>query len=117
MWSDPQAARAVMRSPVGKIVVPLNVSQSPGLTFDDIDRLTGADPINTSREMISGLMHYAVRANRQKLPREEVSLLAESALAVASRAARFSTESVFRDSQTSGDLTSGMTVLYLRPFV
>jgi inosine-uridine nucleoside N-ribohydrolase len=66
--------------------------------------------------MISGLMQYAVRANRQKLPREEVSLPAVAALAVASRAAKFSTESVFIDIETSGDITSGMTVLDRRPF-
>jgi inosine-uridine nucleoside N-ribohydrolase len=66
--------------------------------------------------MISGLMHYAVRANRQKLPREEVSLPAVAALAVASRAAKFSTESVFIDIETSGQITSGMTVPDRRPF-
>ena len=116
IWSDPQAARAVMKSPVGKILVPLNVSQNPGLTFEDIDRLTGLIPSTPVGEMISGLMQYAVRANRQKLPREEVSLPAVAALAVASRAAKFSTESVFIDIETSGDITSGMTVLDRRPF-
>ena len=41
IWSDPQAARTVMRSPVGKILIPLDVSNDPGLTFDDVDRLSG----------------------------------------------------------------------------
>jgi inosine-uridine nucleoside N-ribohydrolase len=39
-----------------------------------------------------------------------------AALAVASRAARFLTESVFIDVETSGDITIGMTVPDRRPF-
>ena len=116
IWSDPEAARAVMKSPVGKILVPLNVNQGPGLSFEDIDRLSGLIPSTPVGEMIIGLMQFAVRANRQHMPQEAVSLPAVSALAVASRAARFSTESVVLDVETTGDITCGMTVIDSRPF-
>ncbi|MGV2335584.1 MAG UNVERIFIED_CONTAM: nucleoside hydrolase [Planctomycetaceae bacterium] len=48
IWSDPQAARSVLRSPVGKILVPLDIMHGPGLTFEDIDRLTGLIPSTPS---------------------------------------------------------------------
>lgn len=116
IWSDPEAARTVMKSPVGKILVPLNVNQGPGLSFEDIDRLSGLIPSTPVGEMIIGLMQFAVRANRQHMPQEAVSLPAVSALAIAARAARFSTESVVLDVETAGDITCGMTVIDSRPF-
>ena len=116
IWSDPEAARTVMKSPVGKILVPLNVNQGPGLSFEDIDRLSGLIPSTPVGEMITGLMQFAVRANRQHMPQEAVSLPAVSVLAIAARAARFSTESVVLDVETAGDITCGMTVIDSRPF-
>lgn len=116
MWSDPQAAHNVMKSPVGKILVPLETSQGPGLTFDDIDRLSGLIPSTPVGELVTGLMQFAVRANRQHMPREDVSLPAVATLAVASRAAVFLTETVSLDVETSGELTNGMTVVDQRPF-
>ncbi len=116
MWSDPDAARAVMKSPVGKMIVPLNVSQGPGLSFEDIDRLSGLIPSTPVGEFISGLMQFSIRANRQHMPREEMSLPAVTALAVAARAGKFQTEHVVLDVETSGDLTSGATLIDARPF-
>lgn len=116
MWADPQAARAVMRSPVGKILVPLNVSQEASLTFEDIDRLSGLIPSTPVGEFISGLMQFSVRAIRQQTPREEMALPAVTALAVAVRAAKFQTESVVLDVETEGELTSGMTVVDNRSY-
>lgn len=116
MWSDPQAARAVMKSPVGKIIVPLNVNQTPGLTFEDIDRLSGLIPSTPVGELISGLMQFAVRACRQHMPKEAVSLPAVATLAVAARTAKFATDSVILDVETVGDISSGMTVIDRRPY-
>ena len=116
MWSDPQAARAVMRSPVGKIIVPLDVSNDPGLTFDDIDRLSGLIPSTPVGEFVIGLLQFAVRANRQFLPREEVPLPAAAALAIAAHATKFVTETVALDVEITGELTAGMTIVDRRPF-
>jgi len=116
MWSDPQAARAVMRSPVGKIVVPLDVSNEPGLTFDDVDRLSGLIPSTPVGEFVIGLLQFATRANRQFLPREEMAIPAAAALAIAAHATKFATESVVLDVETTGELTTGMTVVDRRRF-
>ncbi len=116
MWADPQAARVVMRSPVGKIIVPLDVSHDPGLTFDDVDRLSGLIPSTPVGEFVIGLLQFAVRANRQFLPREEVPIPAAAALAIAAQATRFVTENVVLDVETTGELTNGMTIVDRRPF-
>lgn len=115
IWADPHAAQAVIRSPVGKILVPLDVSSGPGLTFDDVDRLSGLIPSTPIGEMVTGLMLFAVRAHRQNYPREEVALPAVSALAVATRAAKYSTEGVVLDVETAGQITAGMTLADRRP--
>jgi len=115
-WSDPQAARTVMRSPVGKILMPLDVCNDPGLTFDDIDRLSGLIPSTPVGEFMIGLMQFAVRANRQFLPREEVPIPAAAVMAVAAQAAKFITENVALDVETTGELTSGMTIADRRPY-
>ena len=116
IWSDPQAARTVMRSPVGKILIPLDVSNDPGLTFDDVDRLSGLIPSTPVGEFIVGLLQFAVRANRQFLPREEVPIPAAAVLAVAAQSAKFVTENVALDVETTGELTSGMTIADRRPY-
>ena len=116
MWSDPQAARAVMRSPTGKIIVPLDVTQSPGLTFDDVDRLSGLIPSTPVGEFIIGLLQFAARANHQFLPREEVPIPAAAVLAIAAQSAAFVTETVILDVETTGELTSGMTIVDRRRF-
>lgn len=116
MWSDPQAARAVMRSPIGKLIIPLDVSNQPGLTFDDIDRLSGLIPSTPVGEFVVGLLQFAVRANRQFLPREEVPIPAAAALAIAAHATKFVTETVAMDVETTGELTAGMTIVDRRPF-
>jgi inosine-uridine nucleoside N-ribohydrolase len=114
-WSDPAAAQTVMRSPVGKILVPLDVSQRPALAFDDIDRLSGLIPSTLVGEFISGLMQFAIRANHQFLPSEALAIPAVAAVAIAARAAAFKTESVVLDVETYGNLTSGMTIVDRRP--
>ena len=105
-----------MRSPIGKIIVPLDVSNEPGLTFDDIDRLSGLIPSTPVGELVIGLLQFAVRANRQFLPREEVPIPAAAALAIVAQATKFVTETVALDVETTGELTSGMTIVDRRPF-
>lgn len=114
IWSDPFAARIVLQSPAAKILVPLDISQSPILTFEDIDRLSGLVPSTPIGEMVMSMMHYSVRATRQHLPREGIALSAIAALCVAGRTERFSFEPRTVDVETAGDIATGMTVMDLR---
>jgi purine nucleosidase len=117
VWSDALAARTVMSSPVSKTLVPLDVSQGPMLTFEDIDRLGGLIPSTPIGELVTSMMHYAARSIRQHLPREGVALPAIAALTVAARIERFTFVPQSVDIETEGRLTAGMTVLDQRPLL
>jgi len=116
LWCNPQAAHSVLKSPVGKILVPLEVGHSTGLTFEDLDRLSGLIPSTPTGEFLTGLLQYAGRSCRQFLPFEEVSLPAVTALAIASGAATFDTARLAADIEVSGDVTSGTLILDRRRF-
>lgn len=117
IWSDPLAARTVLQSPAGKFLVPLDVSQSPILTFEDIDRLSGLIPSTPIGEMVVSMLHYSVRATRQHLPREGISLSSVAALCVAGRVGQFSFVPRAVDVETAGEITTGMTVMDVRRVV
>ena len=57
------------------------------------------------------MLQFSIRANRQHLAFEGVSLHGIVALAVAAKAEAFSVEAVRADVETSGQLTRGMTVI------
>jgi inosine-uridine nucleoside N-ribohydrolase len=115
-WSHPQAARRVIASPVGKILVPLEIFHGPGLTFEDIDRLTGLIPSNPVGEFAAGLLQFAARASRQHLPFEEVSLPAAAVLAIAAGAAAFETQQLAVDVETTGELSAGTLIIDRRRY-
>ena len=116
IWSDPQAARSVLRSPVGKILVPLDIMHGPGLTFEDIDRLTGLIPSTPVGEFAASLLQYAARTSRQFLPYEEVHLPAAAALAIAAGVAKLETLQAAVDVETTGEITTGALIIDRRRF-
>lgn len=116
LWADSAAARAVIHSPIAKTIVPLDVTQDAGLTFEDIEQLSGLIPSTPIGELVASLMQFAVRATRQFLPRESVTIPSICALAVASRSERFTVKSRAVDVETTGELTTGMLVMDQRPY-
>lgn len=114
VWSDPEAAGAVMEWPTTKVVVPLDVSRSPVLTFDDVEQLTDLTVDSLHGETLSGLLQFALRLNRQ-LGCEGIPLHGVASLAVAAGAEAFSLEAVRTAVEISGELTRGMTVIDRRP--
>ena len=115
IWADPLAAGHVLGTPVGKTLVPLDVTLGTMLTFEDIDCVSGLIPSTPIGEAIASLMHFSARATRQHLPREGISLPAIGALAVAARAGRFTFRPRVVDVETSGAICAGMTVADHRP--
>jgi inosine-uridine nucleoside N-ribohydrolase len=114
-WANPSAASSVLASQVTKFLVPLDVSETPVLTFEDIDRLSGLIPSTPIGESVVAMMHFSVRATHQFLPQEGVALPAVTAIAVAARADSFATEAHAVDIETQGRLTTGTTVMERRP--
>lgn len=116
IWSDPSAARSVIRSPIAKTILPLDVTQNAGLNFEDIEHLSGLIPSTPIGELVTSLMQFAVRATHQFLPRESIAIPAVCGLAVAARSERFTVKSRSVDVETGGDLCNGMMVMDQRPF-
>lgn len=113
--ADPEAAHAILHSSLYRTLIPLEVSSQPMLTFEDVDVLSGLIESSDVGQVVSEMFHHAIRAQRQHLASEGFSLHAVTALAVACRAEKYTTESVSADVETTGELTRGMTVIDRRP--
>lgn len=111
IWGDPDAAAAVFDLPTTKVLVPLDVSGSAILTFEDVNQLSELTESTTNGDVLSSMLQYSIRANRQELAFEGIPLHGIAALAVAAHAERFTVEAVRADVETVGQLTRGMTVI------
>ncbi|MEZ6127239.1 MAG: nucleoside hydrolase [Planctomycetaceae bacterium] len=111
IWADPEAAAAVFRMDTPTVLVPLAVSGSAVLTFEDVDMLTGLIDGTTNSEVLASMLQFSIRANRTQLAFEGIPLHGVVALAVAAHAEPFNVVPVRADVETSGQLTRGMTVI------
>lgn len=111
---DPEAAAVVFKSAAPCVLVPLDVSGNSMLTFDDVDMLSELMRGTRNGEVLTSLLTYALRAQRQ-LACEGIPLHSVVALAVAARAESFTLEAVHGAIELSGQLTRGMTVIDRRP--
>ncbi len=114
IWCDPESAAMVFGSEIPRIAVPLDVSGSAMLTFEDVDVLTELISGTRHGEVLSSMLQFSLRANHQ-LAMEGIPLHGVVALAVAAKAEAYSLEAVRVDVETSGELTRGMTVVDRRP--
>lgn len=108
VWADSIAARAVLRSPAAKTLVPLDVSTRAVLTPEQVSKIKPV-PSDASA-MMEAMLQFSMRAHRQHLGIEGVRLDAIVGLAVATRSDSFESRSMAIDVETSGNLTKGMTV-------
>lgn len=115
VWSDPEAARTVLDWPTSKVLVPLDVTAAPVVTFEDVEQLADLTLDCLNSEALASLMQFALRMNRQQLGCEGIPLHGVAALAVAAGAEAFSVEAVCAAVEVAGDLTRGMTVIDRRP--
>lgn len=111
IWADPEAAGDVFALDAATTLVPLHISNKPVLTFEDVDALVDLIESATHSEVLSKMLQFSLLANRQHLAFEGIALHAVAALAVATKAERFSVKPVKADVETSGQMTRGMTVI------
>lgn len=111
IWSDPEAARSVFAWPTTKELVPLDISSSAVVTFDDVEQLGQLTVDSLHGASLSSMLQFSVRANRDQLGCEGIPLHGVAALAVAAKAESFSVQAVRADIEVSGQLTRGMTVI------
>ncbi|MFK7817176.1 MAG: nucleoside hydrolase [Planctomycetaceae bacterium] len=108
IWSAQVAAKNVLRSPVTKTLVPLDVSNRVVLTPKDV---TSIKPVpSEATSVVESMLQYFLRTHRQHLGIEGIRLNAIAALASISGPDLFESRPMSVDVETTGELTRGMTV-------
>lgn len=111
IWADAEAARAVFRLPMHHILLTLDVSSEPVLTFEDVDQLSTFIDGSLTGQIIASMLHYSARSYRQHMAFEGIPLHSIAALAIAARAEAYTVSPMIVDVETTGELTRGMTVI------
>jgi inosine-uridine nucleoside N-ribohydrolase len=108
VYCDPMSARKVIKSPLTKTLVPLDVSGELTFTFDFLDQL----PSESTRagSLLRLLLPFAFRAQRQVLGQEHINLHDVVAIVAATNPELFEMEMFGADVETEGELTTGMVV-------
>jgi inosine-uridine nucleoside N-ribohydrolase len=112
-FSDPAAARHVVREPVTKTLVPLETTGQVVHEFDLLDNLPRE--FTRAGKMLRPMLGHAFRAQRQLLGSEGIRLHDLVALVAVTNPELFERESVVADVETAGELTAGMLVVDRRP--
>jgi inosine-uridine nucleoside N-ribohydrolase len=114
MFYDPVSARTVFRSPITKILIPLEVTQQVPFTLDLVEHL----PASSTRagRLLRRLVPFAFRAYRQHLGQESMFLQDAVALVAALHPELFVLREMEGDVETIGELTRGVTVFDRRRY-
>ncbi len=113
VYANPEAARTILRYPATKTLVPLDVSSSTVLTFEQFNRLVHKETGRLS-QLMQKLLPFAFRAHHEFLGEEGIRLHELVALCAIKSPRLFASQSMAVDVETSGELTRGMTVFDLR---
>jgi len=112
-YCDPDAARTVLRSPTTKTLVPLDVTNQVMMTYDRLRELP-SESTKVGR-FVKQILPFAFQSHRQQLGIEGIHLHDAVALVAAVQPELFQTEMATCDVETSGGLTTGMSVFDRRP--
>jgi purine nucleosidase len=108
IYCDPEAARAVFRSPMTKTLIPLDITNQIILTYDLLGKLP--DEASRAGRFLRRILPFYFRSHRQYLGLEGIYVHDVVALAFALRPELFEIEMVAADVELAGELTSGETV-------
>lgn len=108
MYFDPPAAQAVFRSRINKTLVPLDITKQVPFTLDFVTDL----PEEQTRAggFLRKVVPYLFRSYHQTLGQESIFLHDVVALMAVVQPDLFETTDMLGDVETSGHLTTGMTV-------
>ncbi len=109
VYSNPAAARLVLRSSATKILIPLEVQHKISLTFSEFNRIKFNDSL-PGHKLVQQMLTYALKSHRQYLGEEGIHLREITALAYLIRPDLFQTEGMAVDVETTGEITRGMTI-------
>ncbi|MDY0167843.1 MAG: nucleoside hydrolase [Thermoguttaceae bacterium] len=108
IYCDPLAAKAVLRSPSTKTLVPLDVTNRIVLTFDLLNQLPDAS--TKVGNILHRILPPAFRGYRQQYGLEGIHVHDTVTLMAALHPELFTIEEMAGDVETAGELTVGMTV-------
>ncbi|MEM8866218.1 MAG: nucleoside hydrolase [Planctomycetota bacterium] len=109
MYCDPESAKEVLRSRVTKTMIPLDVTEQLAFGFDFLDQFR--DSKSRTGQFLEQLLPGAYRAYRQRLGLESIYLHDVIAVVAAIHPELFTTERAYVDIETSGDITTGATIV------
>jgi len=113
IFYDPAAAQAVFDSPTTKTLVPLDVTRQVSFTLELINALPAEE--TRAGAFLHRIVPFMFRAFRQHRGIESIRLDDCVALLAALQPELFETVEMSADVETTGRLTSGMTVFDRRP--
>jgi inosine-uridine nucleoside N-ribohydrolase len=108
VYCDAEAARAVFHSRVTKTLIPIDISSRITFFYDLLERIPG-DMSRTGR-LLRRLLPGAFLAYRQSLGIEGIYVHDAVAVVAALHPELFTTERLYGDVETEGELTHGATV-------
>lgn len=108
VFCDPEAARAVFRSPSTKTLIPLDVTNRVMLTYDLLNQLP--DEATRVGKFLRQILPPAFRNYRQRFGLEGIHAHDSVALLAATNPDLFVTQEMAGDVELQGELTTGMTV-------
>lgn len=114
MYYDPKSARKVMRSPVTKTLVPLDVSRQLNLNLSFLDQLPSE--ISRAGRLLRKIVPFMYRAYRQQLGQESIHMHDLFAYLAAVQPGLFQMHDMHCDIETRGELTVGQTVFDRRRY-
>lgn len=109
MFSNPEAARLVLKSPATKTLVPIDIARQVILTFDQYQNLS-AHTQPATRKFLAEILPFALRTCHQHFGQEGFYLYELVALCAVTRSHFLQTSSMALDVETRGGITKGMTV-------
>ena len=108
IFSDPQSAREVFRSPTSKTLVPLDVTSQVTFSLGFLEQLPGE--LTRAGKLLRKVLPFLFRAYRRELGLESIHIHDAVALVAALHPELFGTHDLAGDVETSGELTAGVTV-------
>lgn len=107
-YADPDAAREVILAGADLVLVPLDVTHRIGIKREEIERVSGQSP---RAEFFVQATSAVIRYGQKTGGYEGVFLHDPAAVALAIHPDLFSTEKVYCDVETDGELTAGQLVV------
>ena len=108
IYADPASARAVLKSPATKTLVPLDVTDQVVWTLDLLEKLP--DELTRAGKLLRATLPYLFRSHRQHLGMESIRLPDAVGIAAALHPELFRMEDLAGDVETVGEITTGATV-------